>query len=220
MTYRDLTLEFAQCLLGLEEDSKGFRKYRARLKRDYNNSRTQIWRDKNRARVRRINQKAEQVRTITGTHTAWRQANLTKIRAMQRRGLVAARRWKAAHPANVAAIMKRASLKRMQDPSYRIANAARMRVYGALKQIGTRKTRHTLDLLGVQNAEEVWAHLEKQFKPGMTRDNYGTAWEIDHIKPCASFDLTDPAQQKACFHYTNLQPLTPFENRSKGARVA
>jgi hypothetical protein len=35
----------------------------------------------------------------------------------------------------------------------------------------------------------------------------GGVWEIDHIKPCASFDLTDIKQQKECFHYTNLQPL-------------
>ena len=42
----------------------------------------------------------------------------------------------------------------------------------------------------------------------------------DHIRPCASFDLTDPEQQRACFHYTNLQPLWAFDNLSKGAKVA
>ena len=44
-------------------------------------------------------------------------------------------------------------------------------------------------------------------------------WHIDHILPCASFDLTDTEQQKRCFHYTNLQPLTAFENWSKHARI-
>ena len=42
---------------------------------------------------------------------------------------------------------------------------------------------------------------------------------IDHIKPCASFDLTDPAQQKECFNYKNLQPLWAFDNISKGATI-
>lgn len=41
----------------------------------------------------------------------------------------------------------------------------------------------------------------------MNWDNHGIIWEIDHIKPCVSFNLIDPEQQKQCFHYTNLQPL-------------
>lgn len=39
---------------------------------------------------------------------------------------------------------------------------------------------------------------------------------IDHIKPCAKFDLSDPEQQKECFHYTNLQPLWWYDNLKKG----
>lgn len=41
---------------------------------------------------------------------------------------------------------------------------------------------------------------------------------IDHIKPCTSFDLADPEQQKACFHYTNLQPLWAVDNLKKGEK--
>jgi hypothetical protein len=50
-------------------------------------------------------------------------------------------------------------------------------------------------------------YLEQQFKPEMNWDNHGEVWEIDHIKPCDSFDLTDIEQQKQCFHYNNTQPL-------------
>ena len=51
----------------------------------------------------------------------------------------------------------------------------------------------------------------------MTFDNYGTIWHIDHIKPCASFDLTDVNQQMECFNYKNLQPLWAKDNLAKGS---
>jgi len=56
--------------------------------------------------------------------------------------------------------------------------------------------------------------LEAQFQPGMSWENYG-AWHIDHLRPCAAFDLRDPAQQKECFHFSNLQPLWATENWKK-----
>lgn len=63
------------------------------------------------------------------------------------------------------------------------------------------------------------AHLESQFKPGMTWDNWSQkGWHVDHIKPLASFDLTDDEQVKKAVHFTNLQPLWAFENQSKGAK--
>ena len=39
-------------------------------------------------------------------------------------------------------------------------------------------------------------HLEKQFEPWMSWDNYGKWWHVDHIIPVTKFDLTDPEQQK------------------------
>jgi len=50
----------------------------------------------------------------------------------------------------------------------------------------------------------------------MTWDNHGQdGWHVDHIKPQYLFDLTNPKQQKECFHYTNLQPLWAHENKEK-----
>ena len=70
-----------------------------------------------------------------------------------------------------------------------------------------KKTSKTQELVGC-NYDFLMGYLEKQFTKGMTWQNYGKdGWHIDHIKPCASFDLTNPQQQRECFHYTNLQPL-------------
>lgn len=66
--------------------------------------------------------------------------------------------------------------------------------------------------------EELKQYLEKQFKEGMTWDNYGE-WHIDHIIPCAAFDLTKEEEQLKCFNYTNLQPLWAEENEKKGDKI-
>lgn len=50
-------------------------------------------------------------------------------------------------------------------------------------------------------------------------ENYGKIWEIDHIIPCDSFDMSDKKQQQQCFHWTNLRPMTPTNNRSKGNKI-
>ena len=91
----------------------------------------------------------------------------------------------------------------------------RNRIYYAIKN--NKKTNSTIILLGIKSMEELWVHLESKFTKDMTRKNYGK-WRVDHIKPCASFDLSDPEQQKLCFHYTNLQPLWANDNLKKAAK--
>lgn len=82
------------------------------------------------------------------------------------------------------------------------------------------KSASSLKLLGC-SIEHARKHLESQFTEGMSWENYGFyGWHIDHLKPCASFDLTDPEQQRECFHYSNLQPLWAKDNLSKGCKIA
>lgn len=66
---------------------------------------------------------------------------------------------------------------------------------------------------------ELRGHIEDQFMPGMTWENHKRGgFEIDHIRPCATFDLSDPAQQRACFHFTNLRPIWCADNQ-RGRRL-
>lgn len=106
-----------------------------------------------------------------------------------------------------------------KDPNFKLSTMLRKRIRNVLTGKKIKKCYKSIDLLGcsIQNAKE---HIEKQFKEGMSWENYGhKTWHIDHIIPCASFDLTDPEQQKKCFHYTNLQPLWSYENLSKGNKI-
>ena len=102
------------------------------------------------------------------------------------------------------------------NPARRIGLRLRKRMWDALHCASAVKMDSTRALVGCSPAE-LKSHLEKQFRSGMAWDNYGQ-WHIDHIKPCAAFDLTDIAQQKSCFHYSNLQPLWAADNMRKGAR--
>lgn len=104
------------------------------------------------------------------------------------------------------------------DPSFRLGKRLRARVRSALLSQGVKKTNRTLELVGC-NREFLVKHLQAKFAPGMTWDNYGSVWEIDHRVPCKLFDLTDRQQQLACFNFSNLQPLSVFENRSKHCKL-
>jgi len=97
---------------------------------------------------------------------------------------------------------------------YKIISNIRVRIGHLIR--GTTKSSNTLKLLGC-SLDILKSYLENKFKPGMTWQNYGE-WHIDHIRPCASFDLNKKSEQRKCFHYTNLQPLWAKENLMKGAK--
>ena len=99
------------------------------------------------------------------------------------------------------------------NEQYRIA--CRLRARFTKKLTSGTKVDTTFNLIGC-SITEVCNHLEQQFTDGMSWDNVGE-WQIDHIKPLASFDLTDEEQQREAFHYTNLQPLWSEDNQRKGA---
>ncbi len=108
--------------------------------------------------------------------------------------------------------------RKKTDVGYKLRHILSAQMRYALRNGGTKSAR-TIELLGC-SPDFLKAHLESQFQPGMTWDNYGIdGWHIDHIYPCSGFDLTDPYQQKLCFNYKNLQPMWAFDNKSKGGKI-
>jgi hypothetical protein len=109
--------------------------------------------------------------------------------------------------------------KRKSDINYKIKCTQRIRINSTLKNIS--KSIPTMFLIGC-DTDYLMYHIQNQFKSGMNWDNHGRGlnnekeWHIDHIKPCASFDLTKKSDQFKCFHYTNLQPLWAEDNLKKG----
>jgi hypothetical protein len=121
-----------------------------------------------------------------------------------------------AYKLNPKKFIKRHALQLKGKVDFRIAHNMRSRIRYALK--GVKKGLRMAEFLGC-SMENFKKYIQSLFVDGMSWDNYGLAgWHIDHIKPCAKFDLTKPEEQKICFHYTNLQPLWAFDNQSKGGR--
>lgn len=110
-----------------------------------------------------------------------------------------------------------ANNKYRTDIQYKIKSSVQARIRQALKNVW--KSARTAELLGC-STEQLKEHLEMQFDEKMNWGNHGTYWHIDHKKPCSWFDLSDPEQQRKCFHYTNLQPLNAIENVKKRDRYA
>lgn len=111
------------------------------------------------------------------------------------------------------------------DVQFKVASVLRGRLRVALAWVKAQKTGHTLDLLGC-TIDDFIKHIEAQWESGMSWQNHGRyrvggpmTWHVDHIRPCASFDLTDPAQQRACFHWSNMQPLWADDNHRKGCTL-
>lgn len=102
-------------------------------------------------------------------------------------------------------------LRRIRNETARLQNTLSARLHRELKGTKTR----TVSLLGC-SIHEFRVYIQSLFKPGMSWKNYGRRWELDHIRPVSSFDLSKPRQQKACFRWSNFQPLWAKENRKKG----
>lgn len=120
------------------------------------------------------------------------------------------------------AIIKKQELRKMRTPHLRIKFYLRKRLrHAALQQHegGKQYTLRSADMFGC-TPRELRRWIQKQWREGMTWDNYGTkGWHIDHRKPCSSFNLLDSEEAKRCFHYTNLRPMWARDNMAKGDKT-
>jgi 5-methylcytosine-specific restriction endonuclease McrA len=104
------------------------------------------------------------------------------------------------------------------DMDFRIRHNLRCDIRSRVRRNDGRKAAKTESLLGC-TVQDFRKRLEESFTKGMSWENYGTAWEIDHIVPASWFDLTKPEHQHRCWHYSNLRPLAKAKNRQRGNRA-
>ena len=98
-----------------------------------------------------------------------------------------------------------------ESPEFRLAQNLRVRLVMAIRR---GRSASAVRDLGC-SIEEFKAYLEAKFQPGMTWENYGSAWHIDHIRPLGNYDLSNREILLQLVHYTNLQPLWAADNQKK-----
>lgn len=151
-------------------------------------AKVKIQREKRYKKLRELDKASPEWKALLASNTLFRSKNRERIRGYE--------------------------AKALENPEHRLRRALRNRFKSAFKK-GS-KTGSAVRDLGCSVAE-LKERLESMFVSGMCWNNYGTVWHIDHIKPLASFDLSDREQFLAAVHFTNLQPLFAKDNLSKGS---
>jgi hypothetical protein len=117
------------------------------------------------------------------------------------------------YEANKTAIIEKERMRYQNDIRFRLSKIYRNRLHAFIK--GEINAINYLDC----NIEQLFEYLESQFCDGMTWENKGSYWEIDHILPVSKFDLTKKEHKQVCFHWCNLKPIQKSVNRTKSNKV-
>jgi len=173
--------------------------------------------NKDKIKVQKQNYYIKNKQTINKRNKIWANNNQDKIKKLREKNrdinILYQKKYRKINKTNYNLYIKN---KRKINVHFKIAQNLRRRINKAI--VNGIKSDHTLKLLGT-DIENLKQHLENQFLPGMTWDNYGLyGWHIDHIIPCIKFDLSKPEEQIKCFHYSNLQPLWAKDNIIKGGK--
>ncbi len=137
---------------------------------------------------------------------AWQDKNPDRVRKIQSK-------WRRNNPEKTKKAQRDFRTRNCTNPSFRLRRNLSIRISKAIAK-NVKKCAKTAEILGC-SLDSFRMYLESLFQTGMSWENYGSVWHIDHIVPCAIFDLSKPSHQKRCFHFSNLQPLFAEENLLK-----
>ena len=182
-TKNDLTQKDWRDITNPKERQKAYQKAYNKVNKDKISSKQKAYREVNKERQK-----------------AYREDNKDTIKAYK----------KAYNEVNKDKINSYFNNRRKTDIQFKLSHNLRVRLISAIK--GNYKVGSAVKDLGC-SVEELKSYIESKFQPGMSWDNWNKdGWHIDHIKPLASFDLTDRNQLLEACHYTNLQPLWATDN--------
>jgi hypothetical protein len=102
-----------------------------------------------------------------------------------------------------------------ENPAFKFAKTIRKRMLSVIKN----KASNSMDILGCPiEFFTLWIDFQ-MYGTQFTFENHGSLWQMDHVAPCASYDLTNAKHQLLCFHWSNHQPLGCMENLVKNNKI-
>ena len=113
---------------------------------------------------------------------------------------------------------KRGNDKRKTKPDQKLRSALQRRLNRLLKG-----ARHNSAAVFANtefaSGEQVVEHFKSKLGPGMTIDNHGTVWDMEHTIACRWYDHNDEDDVKRCWSLANLRCMTGSDNWSKGIDI-
>lgn len=108
--------------------------------------------------------------------------------------------------------------RKKRDVNFKISGNCRTLIYKSLVSKNITKNEKSIELMGCSK-DFFMKWIEWSFDSHMNLGNYGIYWEIDHVNPVSSFDLTLKCQRLLCFNWKNCRPLQKEENQKKFNKI-
>ncbi len=165
--------------------------------------------------------RAKDLKRYTDDPEKERKRSMGWYSANRDRALARMRKWRQKSSEKRRTYRNQYNKKYRQTPKYKFEHALRARIITAIKNQSkglSRKCGKTVSLLGC-SIKDFRIYLESKFEPGMSWNNFGSVWHMDHIMPCSIFDLSKSAHQHRCFHFSNIRPCFIEENLKKGSKL-
>lgn len=141
---------------------------------------------------------------ILSKNEKWKNANKDKVLTIKKRN-------KDKHRTVYNKSERIRNREKRKNPHWRLSRNLSKAIWDSLKSHGG-KIGPKWDMLPY-TPQELISHLEAEFDENMSWDNYGTYWQLDHIKPLSWFNLE--TEFLDAWALSNLQPLESSKNASK-----
>jgi hypothetical protein len=104
--------------------------------------------------------------------------------------------------------------RRLNDKNYKLFENHRKKIWKSLKN----KSNSSKELLGC-DIENYVKWITYTMADDMDWENYGKYWNIDHLVPVNTFDITNPDEAKKAFNWKNTWAMIASDNFSKKIKI-